>query len=71
MMAVTGSNPEKQVLKLSKSVGPQDLPVPAAGASTLPPAALTADPFENRKEVRPGKNLPDSTRPVDAPAVQK
>ncbi len=71
VVTVAGSDPEKQVLKLSKTVGPKDLPVPSAGASTIPPATLTADPFENRKEVRPGKNLPDSSRPVDVPPPQK
>jgi len=65
------SDPEKQVLKFSRTVGPADLPVPAAGSGTTAPATLTADPFENRKEVRPGKNLADSSRPVDAPPAQK
>jgi hypothetical protein len=70
-IAAAGADPEKQVLKLSKSVGPQDLPVPAVGAGTVAPATLTPDPFENRKEIRPGKNLPDSSRPVDAPPAKK
>jgi len=65
------SDPEKQVLKFSRTVGPADLPVPAAATGTTAPATLTADPFENRKEVRPGKNLADSSRPVDAPPAQK
>jgi hypothetical protein len=66
-----GSDPEKQVLKFSRTVGPADLPVPAAASGTSAPATLTADPFEHRKEVRPGKNLADSTRPIDAPPAQK
>jgi hypothetical protein len=66
-----GSDPEKQVLKFSKSVSPADLPVPAASSGTTSPAALTPDPFENRKEVRPGKNLADSARPIDVPPAQK
>ena len=66
-----GSDPEKQVLKFSRTVGPADLPVPAAASGTTAPATLTADPFENRKEVRPGKNLADSARPIDAPPAQK
>jgi len=70
-MGAAGADPETQVLKLSTSVGPHPLPVPAVGAGTVAPPTLTADPFENRKEVRPGRNLPDSSRPVDAPAAQK
>ena len=67
-MAASGPDPEKQVLKLSKSVGPADAPAPAVGGSTLPPTGgPSTDPFEHRKEVRPGKSLPDSSRPVDLP----
>lgn len=67
-MAAAGADPEKQVLKLSKTVGPADSAAPTVGGSTLPPTGgPSTDPFEHRKEVRPGKSLPDSSRPVDAP----
>jgi len=66
-----GFDAEKQVLKLSSSVGPGPAPAPALGAGSMPPAAATADPFENRKEVLPGKSLQDATRPADAPPAQK
>jgi hypothetical protein len=66
-----GFDAEKQVLKLSSSVGPGPAPAPALGAGSVPPTAATADPFENRKEVLPGKSLQDATRPVDAPPAQK
>lgn len=66
-VAAAGPDPEKQVLKLSKSVGPADAAAPAVTIGALPPAAATGDPFEFRKEVRPGKQLPDSSRPVDLP----
>lgn len=69
--AVAGFDPEKQVLKLSRTVGPGDAPLPVVGAGPTPPAASTPDPFEHRKEVRPGKALQDSTRPIDAPAEKK
>jgi hypothetical protein len=63
-----GFDPEKQVLKLSRPVGAGDAGAPAVGAGSAPPPTATPDPFENRKEVRPGKALQDSTRPIDAPA---
>jgi hypothetical protein len=66
-MAAGGPDPEKQVLKLSKSVGPADSAAPAVTIGALPPAADTGDPLEFRKEIRPGKSLPDSSRPVDLP----
>jgi len=67
-MPAGGADPEKQVLKLSRTVGPADAPAPAVGGSTLPPSGGPSnDPFEHRKEVRPGKSLSDSSRPVDAP----
>ncbi len=66
-----GFDPEKAVLKLSRTVGPPDAAAPSVGAGPPPPAAVTSDPFENRKEVRPGKALQDSTRPIDLPAAQK
>jgi hypothetical protein len=66
-MAAAGADPDKQVLKLSKAVGPADAPAPTVGVSPLPPTASTSDPFEFRKEVRTGKSLPDSSRPVDLP----
>lgn len=58
-------DPEKQILKFSRNVGPGDAPAPAISAgSPLPPASVT-DPFENRKEIRAGKSMPDTVRPVD------
>ncbi|HVR85914.1 MAG TPA: YdjY domain-containing protein [Planctomycetota bacterium] len=69
--ATAGFDPEKAVLKLSRTVGPGEAAAPSVGAGPPPPAAITADPFENRKEVRPGKALQDSTRPIDAPPAQK
>lgn len=69
--AAAASDPEKQVLKLSRTVGPGDAAAPTVAAGAVPPAAGTADPFEQRKEVRPGKSLQDSTRPIDVPSVQK
>ena len=66
-----GFDAEKQVLKLSGSVGPGAAPAPALGAGSVPPVAATPDPFENRKEVLPGKALQDATRPIDAPPAQK
>lgn len=66
-MAVTGPDPEKQVLKLSKGVGPAPADAPTANVGRPSSSASSADPFEHRKEVRPGKSLPDSGRPVDLP----
>jgi hypothetical protein len=67
-VAAAAADPEKQVLKFSKGVGPGDAPAPAVSSGSAPSSAgSTADPFEHRKEVRPGKSLPDSSRPIDAP----
>jgi outer membrane protein assembly factor BamB len=67
-MAAAGADPEKQVLKLSRTVGPAEAAAPAVGGSTLPPTGgPSTDPFEHRKEVRSGKSLPDSSRPADLP----
>ena len=66
-MAGGGPDPEKQVLKFSKSVGPADAAAPAVTIGAMPPSGATGDPFEFRKEIRPGKSLPDSSRPVDLP----
>jgi hypothetical protein len=66
--AAAASDPEKQVLKLSKSVGPGEAAAPAVtlgGSSAAAPGS--SDPFEHRKEIRAGKALPDSSRPVDLP----
>lgn len=68
--AAVGPDPEKQVTKLSRSVGPGDAPAPTAGPSASTASSATADPFEHRKEVRL-KGLQDSTRPIDAPAAEK
>ncbi len=68
---VVAADPEKQVLKLSRTVGPGEAATPTAAASAAAPAAGTPDPFEHRKEVRPGKALQDSTRPIDAPPAEK
>lgn len=56
-------DPEGQVLRLSQSVGPGPLAPPAVGLRHSAPAAV-ADPFEHRREIRPGKALQDSVRPV-------
>jgi hypothetical protein len=66
--APAGNDADRQVLKLSGSVGPGALPPPSASTGGAPGAASGSDPFEHRKEVRPGKDLPDSARPVDLPA---
>jgi hypothetical protein len=67
-VAAAAADPEKQVMKFSKGVGPADAPAPTvsvgSGASS---SGSSADPFEHRKEVRPGKSLPDSSRPIDVP----
>jgi hypothetical protein len=66
--AVGAPDPEKQVLKLSKTVGPAEATAPAvAGGGSSAPAPAATDPFEHRKEIRAGKGLPDSSRPVDLP----
>jgi hypothetical protein len=64
--AAAGNDPERQVLKLSRDVGPGSLPapsVPSSGASAA--SSAPSDPFEHRREVR-GAALPDVVRPVDA-----
>ena len=67
-VAASAGDPDKQVLKFSRGVGPGDAPAPAVSTGGGPSSAgATADPFEHRKEVRPGKSLPDSSRPIDAP----
>jgi hypothetical protein len=66
--ASVAADPEKQVLKFSKGVGPGDAPAPAVSSGSAPSSAgSTADPFEHRREVRTGKSLPDSSRPIDVP----
>ncbi len=67
--ASAAADPEREVLKLSRGVGPGPLSPPAVSTGAAAPAAGPAqDPFEHRKEVRPGKALPESSRPVDLPA---
>jgi hypothetical protein len=67
-VAAAPSDPEKQVLKFSKGLVPGDSPAPTVSTGSGPSSAGgTADPFEHRKEVRPGKSLPDSSRPIDLP----
>ena len=62
------ADPDKQVLKFSKGVGPADAAAPnVPPGSSASSSGSTADPFEHRKEVRPGKSLPDSSRPIDVP----
>jgi hypothetical protein len=68
VVAAAAADPEKQVLKFSKGAGPGDAAAPTVSSGTgLSSSGSTADPFEHRKEVRPGKSLPDSSRPIDAP----
>ena len=68
-MPAAAADPERQVLKLSRGVGPGPLPPPSASTGGAAAAGSgVPDPYEHRKEVRPGKSLPDSARPVDAPA---
>ncbi len=69
--AVNAFVPDRQVLKLSKGVGPADLPPPTVSAGGAPAAATSSDPFEHRKEIRPGGSLPDSIRPTDLPPAKK
>jgi hypothetical protein len=67
-LAAGAADPEKQVLKMSKTVGPGDAPAPAVSVGSTPSSSVSStDPFEHRKEVRPGKSLPDSSRPIDLP----
>jgi len=67
-VAAGAADPEKQVLKFSKGVGPADAAAPnVPPGSSASSSGSTADPFEHRKEVRPGKSLPDSSRPIDVP----
>jgi hypothetical protein len=67
-VAASTGDPEKQVLKFSRGVGPGDAAAPAVSSGSVPSSAgSTTDPFEHRKEVRPGKSLPDTSRPIDAP----
>ena len=64
-LPAVGADPEKQVLKLSRSVGPGDAAAPVVPVGGSLPASSNADPYEHRKEVRAGKSLPDSSRPID------
>jgi hypothetical protein len=66
--AAAPADPEREVLKFSRNVGPAALPPPTAGVSTVTTSGSSTDPFEHRKEIRTGKSLPDSSKPVDAPA---
>ena len=67
-VAAGAADPDKQVLKFSKGVGPADAAAPnVPPGSSASSSGSTADPFEHRKEVRPGKSLPDSSRPIDVP----
>jgi hypothetical protein len=62
------ADPERQVLKFSQGVGPGNAPAPSVSSGSAPSSAgSTADPFEHRNEVRTGKSLPDSSRPIDVP----
>lgn len=61
--SAAGPDPERQVLRLSRDVGPGPLAPPAVGPRAAASAA-SADPFEHRREVRPGKALQDSIQPV-------
>jgi hypothetical protein len=70
-VGAAATDPEKQVLKLSRTVGPGESPVPTVTSGPAAPSQSTPDPFEQRKEVRTGKALQDSTRPIDAPAEKK
>lgn len=60
-------DPEKQVLKLSRTVGPPESPAPTVTVGVAPGSSSGSDPFEHRREIRAGKALPDSTRPIDLP----
>lgn len=66
-LAAPGADPEKQVLKFSPTVGPAPAAAPTATVGGPGASASSADPFEHRKEVRTGKSLPDSGRPIDLP----
>jgi hypothetical protein len=67
VLPAPSADPEKQVLKFSKGVGPAPAGAPTAGVGGAPPAPPGSDPLEHPKEVRPGKSLPDSGRPIDLP----
>ena len=61
--AALAPDPDRQVLKLSRAVGPGNLAAPAVAPSTAAPPAGVPDPFEHRREVR--SSLKDSIKPVD------
>jgi hypothetical protein len=63
-------DPERQVLKLSRTIGPAELPPPVVSVGGAPPSAAANDPFEPRNEIRTGKSLADSIRPVDLPPAK-
>jgi hypothetical protein len=63
-------DPDRQVLKASRNVGLGELAAPVVSAAGAPPAPVAVDPFEHRREVRTGKSLPDSVRPVDLPPAK-
>ncbi len=69
-MAAAGLDPEKQVVKLSRTMGPGPVAAPTASGGSAPSAPPAADPFEHRREIRAGKSLPDSSRPVDLPPAK-
>lgn len=63
---------DRQVLKLSRTVGPAELAAPVVSVTAPPHAATsTTDPFEHQREVRTAKSLADSVRPIDLPPPPK
>ncbi len=62
-LAAPAPDPERQVLKLSSTMGPGHLAAPAVAPSSVAPPSGVADPFEHRREVR--SSLKDSIKPVD------
>ncbi|HXX94292.1 MAG TPA: YdjY domain-containing protein [Planctomycetota bacterium] len=63
-------DPERQVLKLSRTVGPAEMAPPVVSVAGAPPSSAGSDPFEYRREVHEGKSLVDAIRPVDLPPAK-
>jgi hypothetical protein len=61
-VAAAQADPDKQVLKLSKQVGPADLPIPAPASGAPVSSGGTLD--DPKREVK-GAALTDTVKPVD------
>lgn len=61
--AAAAPDPERQVVRLSRPLGPAPLPPPAIAPGAVAPASATPDPFEHRRDVR--ASLPELSKPID------